>query len=217
MAKHQSKARESGLFSSVTRDTVWSFERIDKLPTLEVRALLENAQRLESQEIEGICRQVLESRPRGMAVQRVAARKPRKDGRKLVSRAFAFGMHGVHLANRFWSRSGVTTGGDVMFALWADDVKRDATGSRCLLWAPNTDGQRAWSDSPGGQERLSHCKTAVERGNARALLTFGTRLEGVLPEQKVASMDGVDAESILEMQVQQDGDAYWAVWGLKAA
>ena len=211
------KARESGLFSSVTRDTVWSFERIDKLPTPEVRALLENAQRLESQEIEGICRQVLESRPRGMAVARVAPRKPRKDGRKLVSRAFAFGMHGVHLANRFWSRSGVTTGGDVMFALWADDVKRDANGSRCLLWAPNTDGNRPWSETPGGQERLAHCKAAAERGAARALLTFGTRLEGVLPEQKVASMDGVDAESVLEIQVERDGESYWAVWGLKAA
>lgn len=217
MAKAHVKARESGLFSSVTRDTVWSFERIDKLPTPEVRALLENAQRLESQEIEGICRQVLESRPRGMAVARVAPRKPRKDGRKLVSRAFAFGMHGVHLANRFWSRSGVTTGGDVMFALWADDIRRDATGSRCLLWAPNADGNRPWSETPGGQERLAHCKAAVERGNARGLLTFGTRLEGVLPEQKVASMDGVDAESVLEIQVERDGESYWAVWGLKAA
>lgn len=199
------------------RDTVWSFERIDKLPTPEVRALFDNAQRLQEEEIAATCKQVLESRPRGMAVVRIAPRKPRKDGRKLVSRAFAFGMHGVHLANRFWSRSGVTMGGDVMFALWADDVKRDANGSRCLLWAPNVDGARPWSDSPGGQERLGHCRTAVERGNARALLTFGTRLEGVLPEQKVASMDGVDAESILDMQVQRDGEAYWAVWGLKAA
>ena len=217
MATQANKARESGLFSSVTRDTVWSFERIDKLPTPEVRALLENAQRLESDEIAGICRQVLESRPRGMAVARVAPRKPRKDGRKLVSRAFAFGMHGVHLANRFWSRSGVTSAGDVMFALWADDVKRDATGSRCLLWAPNVNGGRPWSDSPGGQERLAHCKAAAERGGARALLTFGTRLDGVLPEQKVASMDGVDADSLLDIRVERDGESYWAVWGLKAA
>ena len=72
---------------------------------------------------------------------------------------------------------------DEMFELdKKGNVKRDATGSRCLLWAPNTDGTRAWSDTPGGQERLAHCKAAMERGSARALLEHAAEFGGYVAE-----------------------------------
>ena len=37
----------------------------------------------------------------------------------------------------------------------AEDVQRVNGASSCLLWAPNVEGSRPWSDKLGGQERLA--------------------------------------------------------------
>jgi len=43
----------------------WSRERLDKLTTLELRALLANAERLQESDVAALCREVLAARPRG--------------------------------------------------------------------------------------------------------------------------------------------------------
>ena len=199
------------------RVALWTFEKISALSTPEVRQLRANAERLQEDDIAALCAQVLGDRPRGLAGPRAPSKKKRADGRRLVSRSLAFGMRGVTLANRFWSRSGLTASGDVVVALWAEDVRRDNAGSSYLLWAPNVGGARPWSDKPGGKERLEHCRRAIERGSAEGLLVFGTRLEGTLPDEKALTVDGADAESVLSIGVEKRGEEYWATWGMKAA
>jgi hypothetical protein len=48
----------------------WSKEQIDKLSTPELRALLENAERLKEAEVAALCNELLDSRPRGRPPQR---------------------------------------------------------------------------------------------------------------------------------------------------
>ena len=43
----------------------WSREQIDKLSTLELRALLVNAERLKETEVAALCNELLDSRPHG--------------------------------------------------------------------------------------------------------------------------------------------------------
>jgi hypothetical protein len=43
----------------------WSAEQMDKLTTLELRALLANAERLNEEEVAAMCRKILDVRPRG--------------------------------------------------------------------------------------------------------------------------------------------------------
>lgn len=198
------------------RAALWTRDRIEALSTIEVRQLLDNAQRLGESEMAAICDEVLGARPRG----RVAERKPRRkrSSRELVSRGAALGARGVVPRNRTWSRSGVREAdGTVVMTLWADDVQTAGHRSECLLWAPNVGGTRAWSDSPGGKERLAHCRLAHARGRAEGLLVYGVRLEGTLPEQKVQHLDGVDAENVLAIRVEQRGEEYWAVWSRATA
>ena len=199
----------------LSRGTSWTVERITALSSPEVKQLRDNAERLAEPEIVALCTQVLKERPRVKAPAKPLP--PRRKGeRRLVSRAMAFGMRGAALANRFWSRSGLKRDGEVVFALWAEDVQHGKNGASHLLWAPNAGGARPWSDKPGGRERLEHCRRAIERGSASGLLVFGTRLEGVLPEEKAARVDGADADEVLPLRVEKRGDEYWAVWGAKA-
>lgn len=193
------------------RAALWTRDKIEPLSTLEVRQLLANAQRLGETEIAALCDEVLGARPRGRVVERKPRRKREVQG--LLSRGAALGARGVVPRSRTWSRSGVREGdGTVVMTLWADDVRTANNESSCLLWAPNVDGARPWSDSPGGKERLAHCRLAQERGEAEGLLTYGVRLDGTLPEQKVLHLDGVDAEDVLALRVEQRGEEYWAVW-----
>ena len=46
------------------RVVTWSREQLDKLTTLELRALLENAERLNETEISALCQELLASRRR---------------------------------------------------------------------------------------------------------------------------------------------------------
>ncbi len=199
------------------RTALWTIEKITALTTPEVRQLRANAERLEEDDIAALCAQVLGGRPRGLAATRAPAKKKRADGRRLVSRSQAFGMRGVTLANRFWSRSGLSSTGDVVFALWSEDVRRAEGASSYLLWAPNVDGSRPWSDKPGGKERLEHSRKALERGGAEGLLVFGKKLEGTLPDEKAATVDGADADSVLTIGIEKRGEEYWATWGGKTA
>jgi hypothetical protein len=118
----------------------------------------------------------------------------------LVTRAKAFEMHGVSPRNRTWSRGGVRDDGAVVLALRVDEVQPAGSGKACLLWGPNVGGSRPWSDSPGGQERLEHCRMALERGAAEGLLIYG------------AKTDRVDAQTVLKLQVEKRDDEYWATW-----
>ena len=190
---------------------MWTKDKISTLTTPEVRQLRVNAERLFETEIAALCNEVLDARPRGHA----AVRRPRRkaEARRLVSRSKALGMRGVSLRNRFWSRGGIRADGGVVMTLWAAYVHSAAGACSYLLWAPNVEGSRPWSDKPGGQERLEHCRKALERGEAEGLLVYGERLEGSLPEDKALSVDGADPEMVLVMQVEKRAQEYWATWG----
>jgi hypothetical protein len=100
-------------------------------------------------------------------------------------------------------------------SLWAPAVLSSEGGCSQLLWAPNDDGSRPWSDSAAGQERLKHCKLALERGGAEGILVYGEHADGVLGEQNARSVYGADPERLVQFQVEQRGEEYWAVWGAK--
>jgi hypothetical protein len=53
----------------------WTREKIESLSTIEVRQLLETAERLAEPEIAALCGAVLDARPRGRAPVRKAKRK----------------------------------------------------------------------------------------------------------------------------------------------
>ena len=180
------------------RISQWSKERIDKLSTIELRALLANAERLKETEVAALCNEILTARPRGHAPARRDKRGQPNHG--LVTRSKAFEMHGVSPRNRTWSRGGVRTDGAVVLTLRVDEVQAAGSGKACLLWGPNVGGSRPWSDSPGGQERLEHCRMAFERGAAEGLLIYG------------AKTDRVDAQTVLKLQVEKRDDEYWATW-----
>ena len=102
-------------------------------------------------------------------------------------------------------------------ALWAEAIESGDGACSYLLWAPNVDGGRPWSDKPPGRERLEHCKRALELGRAEGLLVYGQRFDGHLPEDKAYSVHGVDFETVLMFKVEKRGPEFWAVWGRKAA
>lgn len=173
----------------------WSKEQIDKLSTPELRALLVNAERLKEPEVAALCGELLDARPRG----RPALRRDRRSGpaRRLVTRGKAFEMHGVKLRSRVWSRSGIRDNGSVVMTVVADEVQKLEGTDSYLLWGPNVDASRPWSDTPGGKERLEHCRIALERGAAEGLLIYSDK-------------GGVDAETLLSLRVEKRGEEYWA-------
>ncbi len=188
----------------------WSREKVDALSTPELRQLLANAERLKEAEVAALCNELLGERPRGHATVR---RHRPKGARGLVTRAKAFEMHGVSLRSRIWSRGGVRSGdGAVVVTVPAEEVQNAEGAKSYLLWAPNVAGSRPWSDKPGGQERLEHCRLALERGEAQGLLVYGKRPEESPPEEKAPGADGVDAETVLNLRVEKRGEEYWATW-----
>ena len=196
---------------------LWTRERIGRLSALEIKQLRANAERLNEPELAVLCSEVLKDSPRG--AQQVTRDKPagRTRARRLVARVKAFEARGVWLQDpRGWS--GVRKAdGAVVIALWADAIESVDGSCRCLLWAPNVDGARPWSDKPAGRDRLEHCKRAVQLGSAEGLLVYGQRITGQLPEDKAHAIHGVDAETVLSFRVEAVGEEYWAVWGHKAA
>lgn len=193
----------------------WTAERLAALSSDDLRQLRANAQSLGEAEVTKLCDQALGGRPPSVA-RRASAAVQRGRGR-LISRARAFQARGVYLSEGAGSWSGVRQlDGMVVMSLWAGDVRSDAGGCAQLLWAPNTDGSRAWSDTAAGRARRAHCQLAVERGGAEGLLVHGERLEGYLAEDKARTVHGVDPELVVRLQVQRRGDEYWAVWGGRA-
>jgi hypothetical protein len=187
----------------------WSKEQLEKLSTLELRALVANAERLNEPEVAALCNEILDARPRGQA----PVRQQRLPGqaRRLVSRGKAFELHGVSPRSRTWSRGGIRTDGAVVLTVPAADVQKAASGSSCLLWGPNVDDSRPWSDTPGGQERLEHCRIALERGAADGLLAYAKRAVGAAPEAN-ASADRLDPKTVLNLHIEKRGEEYWATW-----
>jgi hypothetical protein len=107
----------------------------------------------------------------------------------------------------------VRADGAVLFILRSDEVHKTDGRDRYLLWAPNVDNSQPWSDTAGGKERLQHCRIALERGAAEALLIYGKRAaaaaaaaakdNGTLP-------DLVDAGQVLSLSIEKCGEEYWA-------
>ena len=52
----------------------WSREQIDRLSTPELRALLDNAERLKEVEVAALCTELLTARPRGHSPKKRAAK-----------------------------------------------------------------------------------------------------------------------------------------------
>jgi hypothetical protein len=186
----------------------WSKEQLDKLSTLELRALLVNAERLKEAEVTALCNELLDARPRGRPP--VRRDKHSASARRLVARGKAFERHGVIPGNRVWSRGGVRDDGTVVLAIRADEVQKNDGTDSYLLWAPNIDNSHPWSDTAGGKERLEHCRIALERGVAEGLLIYGKRVAGAPPKDNGTSTDPVDAEHVLKLSIEKRGEEYWA-------
>lgn len=196
-----------------TRSSSWSRERIEQLGSQEIEQLRINAGSLGEEEIVARCDEALRGRPKGRSK---AGAKPAKAARRLISRAKAFETRGVHLDDARSSWGGVRrSDGAVVLSLWADEIKSRDGACNYLLWAPNLNGSRPWSDTAAGKERRGHCKLAVERGGAEGLLVHGELLDGYIPEDKARSVHGVDPETLVRFQVERHGEEYWAVWGKK--
>lgn len=195
----------------------WTVARIGDLSILEIKQLLENAERLEEPALADRCRAAL--RGARSSHRQVVRREPgaRTNARQLIARIKAFEARGVYLVDARTSWGGVRKAdGKVVMALWADGVESADGTCRYLLWAPNVDGSRPWSNKAAGMERLHHCKRAVELGSAEGLLVYGVGLAAYLPEDKAQAIHGVDAETVLTFQVEQIGEEFWAKWGKKA-
>jgi hypothetical protein len=196
----------------------WTKERIEQLDKQGIQQLQANAQRLGEAALAELCSDVLKARPRTGAKPKGVAAKPAAKRRHLTSRNKAFEGRGVTLQDARSSWSGVReSDGTVVMTIWEGAVESTDGSCSYLLWAPNREGSRPWSDKPAGKERLEHCKLAVARGGAEGLLVYGERLEGHIPEDKARSVQGVDPETVLLFKVEERGDEYWATWGKKTA
>jgi len=196
----------------------WTVASIGDLSIQEIKQLLDNAERLAEPALAERCRAAL--RGARSSHRQVAARKPgpRTKARHLIARIKAFEARGVYLVDARTSWGGVRKAdGSVVMALWADAVETADGTCRYLLWAPNADGARPWSDKAAGKERLEHCKRAIELGRAEGLLVYGVGLAAHLPEDKARAIHGVDAETVLTFEVERVGEEFWAKWGKKAA
>lgn len=196
----------------------WTSERIAQLSAQDIKQLRANAERLNEPDLAALCSGVLKkakARPRAQPGSRQNI-EPRTRARKLIARTKAFEARGVWLQDARTSWGGVRkSDGAIVMALWAEAVESVEGSCRYLLWATNRTGTRPWSDTPGGRERLEHCKRAIELGRAEGLLVYGRRLEGRLPEDRAAAIHGADAETVLQFEVEQRDQEYWAVWGRK--
>jgi hypothetical protein len=195
----------------------WTLERIAQLSVRDIKQLRENAERLHEAGVAALCSEALRIAPPQRRAHAARRSGPRIKARRLIARANAFETRGVWLQDRRTSWSGVRkSDGAVVMALWADSIHSAAGGCSCLLWAPNLDGSRPWSDQPAGRERLEHCKRAITQGQAEGLLVYGELLDGYLPEDKACAVHGVDPETVVLFRVEMRGAEFWATWGRKA-
>jgi hypothetical protein len=202
--------------SSVLQSSRWTADSISRLTSDEIKQLRTNAEGRGAGAIVALCDSALTEQP-SRAPKKVADKRPPKNT-LLAPRRAAFEMRGVTL------RAGLSSWGavrdsdkTVVFCLWADNILSEDGGCSYLLWAPNQGGSHPWSDMPAGKERLQHCKLAEEQGHAEGLLAYGKRLAGHQPEERAATVSGVDTAVVLRFRVVRRGEEYWAVWGGRAA
>lgn len=198
--------------------SAWTLERIARLSVQDIKRLRENARRLNEAGIASLCDAALDGA--APAASERAGRKLRSStrARRLVARTRAFEARGVWLHDARTSWGGLRkSDGVVVMALWADAIESADGGCRYLLWAPNADGSRPWSDQPAGQERLQHCRRALQQGKAEGLLVYGERCADRIPEDRAYTVYGADPETIVVFQVQQRGAQFWATWGSRRA
>ena len=94
---------------------------------------------------------------------------PSRPSPRRLSRLEAFAEQGVTLAYPPRSWSGVREeDGAIVIALREGEVQCAMDGFRCLLWAPVVEGATEWVDRPIKQERLSHCRRALNAGSRRS-------------------------------------------------
>jgi hypothetical protein len=197
-----------------TRD--WTPERIQRLDTSDVRQLRENAQKLGATEVVALCDAALDTRPRATAGGGAGSRVPKR-ARNLISRHKAFQARGVFLPEGESAWSGVRSAdGTVVMSIWAPAIMSSKGACSQLLWAPGEAGTQRWSQTPAGQERLKHCKLALERGGGEGILVYGEQFDGESAEHNARSVYGADPERLVHFRVEQRGAEYWAVWGAKA-
>src|SRR3990170_2243357 len=195
------------------RSSSWTRERVDRLGKQEIQSLRANADSLGATDVIALCDAALLGLPKSGSGKRGAPVNNAK-ARRLVSRINAFSARGVHLHDARTSWGGVRKSDRmVVMSLWADAVQSRDGGCGYLLWAPNVDGSRPWSDTPSGRERLKHCQLGLERDRIEGLLVYGESLDGHLPEDKARSVHGVDPETVLRFKVEKHGEEFWAVWG----
>lgn len=191
----------------------WTMARLGQMTVREIKQLRDNALGLDQAAVAELCNEALKGRP-DARIQARGRSALRTRARHLVARSKAFAARGVFLDDARSDWSGVRRAdGRVVFALWADTVVASDGTCRYLLWMPNTGGARPWSEKPAGRARLEHCRRALENGRAEGLLAYGEALQGFIPEDKAHTVYGIDADVVLELQVQMRGDEYWAVWG----
>jgi hypothetical protein len=193
----------------------WTAERVAQLSAQDIKQLRVNAERLNEPELVALCDEALKAARSPKTAPRGAG--PRTKGRRLIARTRAFEARGVWLQDPKTSWSGVRkSDGAVVIALWADDIAAADGGCNYLLWRPNADGARPWSDTSAGKERLEHCVRAMEAGRAEGLLVYGQALTGRLPQERAYSVYGVDPDTVIALKVEMRGAEYWAVWGKTA-
>jgi hypothetical protein len=187
-------------------------ERIARLVQGEVLQLRTNATVLGEAAVVALCDKVLLlERPAVLAEK--AGRRLKAKHPHLVTRRNAFETRGVTLAAPS-SWGGIRpSDGTVVMSIWKDDIRTENGSCRYLLWAPNHKGSRPWSDKPDGRERLEHCRQACARGSAEVLLVYGEPLDGHIPEDRAATVSGVDPAVVVHVEVILRGREYWAIWG----
>lgn len=195
----------------------WTRERIAQLTVGDIKQLRENAERLNESAVVELCSEALSAATPRTRSRTGGKSAVRTKARRLIARTRAFEARGVSLQDPRTSWGGMRkSDGAVVLALWADSIESADGGCRYLLWAPNVDGSRPWSDGPAGKERLEHCQRAVALGCAEGLLVYGRSSDGHLPEERAESVHGVDAETVVVFQVEMRGAEFWAKWGKKA-
>jgi len=195
-----------------SRNNRWTIERIARLAQREVTQLRTNAEQLGQAAVVALCDQVL-LLERPVVLAEKAGRRLKAKHPRLVTRRNAFETRGVMLAAPS-SWGGIRpSDGTVVMSIWKDDIQSENGVCRYLLWAPNQKGSRPWSDKPDGRERLEHCRQACERGSAEALLVYGEPLAGHIPEDRAATVSGIDPSVVLNIEVVLRGREYWAIWG----
>jgi hypothetical protein len=207
----------AGAAPNTGRADAWTRERLEQLGREEILNLQANAVRLGEQALAARCGELLQEPPRHAPAGNGPARRAR-GSETFLPRSKAFAARGIWLRDERTSWSGVRkTDGVVVMAIWFAAVQSRKGGCTCLLWAPNVDGARPWSDTPAGRERLEHCKLALEGDGAEGLLVHGEALDDRLPEDRARTVLGVDAETVIRFRVEKRGSEYWATWGKKAA